>query len=65
MTLCCIAAEIGIVVLIDCGVYEKLCGRRKGSKKKVSGGNRTQVLPVTMVNHEDESSARAEKAWEN
>ena len=65
MSVCCIAVEIGIVVLIDCGVYEKICGRLGGRKQEVSGGNRTQVLPVTMVNQEDELSARAEKAWEN
>ena len=65
MSVCCIAAEIGIVVLIDCGAYEKICGRRGGRKQEVSGGNRTQVLPVTMMNKEDELSERAEKAWKN
>ena len=66
MSVCCIAVEIGIVVLIDCGVYEKVCGRQDGSKKKkVSGGNRTQVLPVTVVNQEDDLSTRAKKAWKN
>ena len=65
MSVCCIAAEIGIVVLIDCGAYEKVCGHQDGSKKKVSGGNKTQVLPVTVVNQEDDLNARAEKAWEN
>ena len=65
MSVCCIAAEIGIVVLIDCGAYEKVCGHQDGSKKKVSGGNKTQVLPVTVVNQENDLNARAEKAWEN
>ena len=65
MSVCCIALEIGIVVLIDCGAYEKVCGRWKGSKKKGNGGNRTQVLPVTMVNQENDISKRAQKAWEN
>ena len=65
MSVCCIAAEIGIVVLIDCGAYEKICGRRGGRKQEVSGGNRTQVLPVTMMHKEDELSERAEKAWKN
>jgi len=31
---------------------------------QVSGGNKTQVLPITMVNQEDDMKARAEKAWE-
>ena len=65
MSVCCIAVEIGIVVLIDCGVYEKICGRQGGRKQEVSGGNRTQVLPVTMMNQEDELSARAKKAPES
>ena len=54
MSVCCIALEIGIVVLIDCGVYKKICG--EGGKQKVlsGGSNKTQVLPVTMVNQEDD-----------
>ena len=45
-------------------MYEKICGRRGGRKQEVSGG-KTQVLPVTMMNKEDELSERAEKAWKN
>ena len=66
LAVCCIALEIGIVVLIDCGAYEKIRGRQENGKQEVSSGNRTQVLPITtMINQEDELSVRAEKAWEN
>ena len=66
MSVCCIAVEIGIVVLIDCGAYKKMCGRREGGKlvTERKSGNRTEVLPITMVNQEDDVKARAEQAWE-
>ena len=41
MSICCIAAEIGIVILFNCGVYENKCRRQKDTT--------TKVLPVGEV----------------
>ena len=49
MAVSCIVVEIGIVVLFDCGMYEKIHNRIKDGKKSESGGgnnNKTQVLPI-------------------
>ena len=56
ITVCCIFVHIGIVVLLDCGVYNKICGKntRRGS---------TRVLPEE--NRQNEMNARAQTAWDN
>ena len=59
----CVSMIVAIVIFVDCGLWNFL--RRKRGK---SGGEKTrmsstQVLPVTVINKEDELSKRAEKAW--
>ena len=60
----CIASQIGIAILFDCGVWDRLCSKT-GRDTSTAGGNNTQVIPATAVSQGDDLSARAKGAWEN
>jgi hypothetical protein len=59
----CIASQIGITILIDCGLWERISsnyglrGKNNVTKKKV-----TQVAPVLSI--DDANNKAAQKAWE-
>ena len=59
----CIATEILIVVLVDCGFGERCprCCRDGGGGEKT--GNNSKVVPVTMEKQR-RIDAAADKAWE-
>ena len=59
----CIASQIGITIFVDCGVWEKRCGKNKNKKSNKDG--ETKVLPIVSVNEQQKiQENNATKAWE-
>ena len=42
----CIASQIGITIFVDCGVWERLCGKKQQKDQKVDKNNNTKVQPI-------------------
>ena len=42
----CIASQIGITIFIDCGVWERLCGKKQQKDQKVDKNKKTKVQPI-------------------
>jgi hypothetical protein len=58
----CIASQIGITIFVDCGVWEKRCGKNKNKKSNKEG--ETKVLPIVSVNEQKQTQDNnAKKAW--
>ena len=60
----CIASQIGITIFVDCGVWEKRCGKNENKKSNKVG--ETKVLPIVFVNEQQQQVQQnnAKKAWE-
>ena len=57
----CIASQIGITIFVDCGVWEKRCGK---NKNKTSNKGETKVLPIVSVNEQQQIQENSEtRAW--
>ena len=62
ITVLCIASQIGITIFVDCGVWEKRCGKNKNKKSNKEG--ETKVLPIVSVNEQQQiQENNAKKAW--
>ena len=59
----CFALDILIVIVFDCGTYERCTGGNGNDAKSSKATNNSKVLPV-MMGDKDRSEAAAERAWE-
>merc|ERR1712166_1621830 len=55
----CIASQIGITIFVDCGVWEKCCGKKKKNDEDLNKSYKTKVQPI-----EDKLSGSDEKKIE-
>merc|ERR1711865_1340557 len=55
----CIASQIGITIFVDCGVWERCCGKKKKNDEDLNKSYKTKVQPI-----EDKLSGSDEKEIE-
>merc|ERR1711865_1327667 len=55
----CIASQIGITIFVDCGVWERCCGKKKKNDEDLNKSYKTKVQPI-----EDKLSGSDEKKIE-
>ena len=59
----CFTLDILIVIVFDCGTYERCTGGNGDDAKSPKATNNSKVLPITMGD-KDRIEAAAERAWE-